>query len=82
MVLHPIHKMPTEVPKKDKVDGMKLAKGKITEPVDQITAAGNFKNLLLDIVAVGKDLVFTLPQGHTFIASPSLKVKGLAVSGQ
>lgn len=62
--------------------GFKIEKGKITEPVDQITVAGNLKNLFMDIEAVGNDLEFTMPHGHAFIASPSLKIKGLAVSGE
>ena len=61
--------------------GFKIENGKITDPVDQITIAGNLKDLFMDIEAVGNDLEFTMPHGHAFIASPSLKIKGVAVSG-
>lgn len=63
-------------------NGFLVEAGKVVRPVDQITVAGNLKDLLMDIVAVGNDLEFTFPTGSTFIASPSLKIKSLAVAGE
>lgn len=63
-------------------NGFLVENGKVVRPVDQITVAGNLKDLLLDIIAVGNDLEFTFPSGSTFIASPSLKVKSIAVAGE
>lgn len=62
--------------------GFLVKEGKIERPVDQITVAGNLKELLMDIEEVGNDLEFTFPQGNAFIASPSLKVKSLSISGE
>lgn len=62
--------------------GYLVEDGRIVRPVDQITVAGNLKDLLLDVEAVGDDLRFGLPQGGTFIASPSIKIKKLAISGE
>jgi len=61
--------------------GFMIEDGKVTFPVDQITVAGNLKDLLLGVDEVGSDLKFSMPQGNAFIASPSLKIKSLAVAG-
>jgi len=63
-------------------NGFLVENGKVVRPVDQITVAGNLKDVLKDIIAVGNDLEFTFPMGSTFIASPSLKVKSIAVAGE
>jgi PmbA protein len=55
--------------------------GKIVRPVNQITIAGNFFELLRDIELVGNDLAFALPSGSGYIGSPSIRVRQLAVSG-
>ena len=60
--------------------GYLVEKGEITRPVNQITIAGNFIAMLKDVVAVGSDLNFGLPQGSHF-GAPSLLVKSLAVAG-
>lgn len=57
--------------------GYRVEGGAVTAPVDQITVAGNFFRLLLDVEAVGSDLEFRRSFG-----SPSLLVKGLAVAGR
>ncbi len=61
--------------------GYEIKDGKITRPVNQITIAGNLFDVLKDVVYIGKDLKFALPN-HGYIGSPSLKIKGLAVSGE
>lgn len=62
-------------------NGFLVENGKMTRAVDQITVAGNLKDLLLDIEAVGNDLEFTFP-GSSFVASPSIKIKSLAIAGE
>jgi uncharacterized membrane protein YcaP (DUF421 family) len=58
-----------------------VEKGKIVRPVNQITMAGNFLEMLQDVEAVGSDLKFGMPMG-SMMGSPSLKIKGLAVAGK
>lgn len=61
--------------------GFMIENGVVTFPVDQITVAGNLKDLLLDVEEVGSDLKFSMPMGNSFIASPSLRIKSLSVAG-
>ena len=60
--------------------GFTVKGGKIEAPVNQITVAGNFYDLLMHIEAVGGDLEFHAP-GASCFGSPSLLVKGLSVAG-
>lgn len=61
--------------------GYEIEKGKIGRPVNQITIAGNFFEMLKEVEAIGDDLKFKLPsQGN--IGAPSLKIKKLSVSGE
>jgi len=60
--------------------GYLVEKGKVVRPVNQITIAGNFIEMLQDVTAIGNDLKFGLPSGSMF-GSPSLLVKKLAVAG-
>jgi PmbA protein len=57
--------------------GFLVENGEITTPVEQITVAGNFFALLNSIVKVADDL----DQLRSNIASPSIWVKGITVSG-
>jgi PmbA protein len=50
--------------------------GRLVHPVHEITIAGNLKQMLMDVDAVGTDLVF---RGAS--ASPTLRLKRLTVSG-
>jgi len=52
--------------------------GKIERPVNQITIASNFYEVLQNIEAVGEDLAFTL----SYIGSPTLKIKNISVAGE
>lgn len=54
--------------------------GRIERPVAQITVAGNFLTMLGQVEAVGNDLKFGYPMG-SYIGSPTLKIKELAISG-
>ena len=53
-----------------------IEKGQLSFPVHEVTIAGNLKQMLLDVDAVGSDLVF---RGSS--ASPTLRVKRMTVSG-
>ena len=63
-----------------KAAGFLVENGAIVRPVSNITIAGNFVSLMKDVVAVGSDLRFGMPQGGYF-GSPSILVSGLAVAG-
>lgn len=58
-------------------EGFKVEKGKITSPINQITIAGNFYEILKNIDAVGNDLKFN----SSAVGSPSLIIKNINVSG-
>ena len=53
-----------------------IEKGRLVHPVHEITIAGNLKQMLLDVDAVGSDLVF---RGSS--ASPTLRIKRMTISG-
>ncbi len=57
--------------------GFVIENGKETKPVALITIAGNFLKLLSDVVAVGNDT----KTGYYGITCPSIKLKGIQVSG-
>ncbi len=61
--------------------GYRIEGGKPVKPVDQITVAGNFYDLLLQMRAVGSDLEFGQP-GRSCFGSPSLFVGELTVAGK
>jgi PmbA protein len=61
--------------------GFEIENGKIKRPVEQITVAGNYFELLKNIEEVGTDLRFGLP-GGAYIGSPSLKIRNLAIAGE
>lgn len=53
-----------------------IEKGRLAHPVHEVTIAGNLKQMLLDVDAVGSDLEF---RGAS--ASPTLRIKKMTVSG-
>lgn len=61
--------------------GYEIKGGKIAGPVEQITVAGNYFEMLKNIEEVGSDLKFGLP-GEAYIGSPSLKIKKLSIAGE
>lgn len=61
--------------------GYEIEDGKIKRPVEQITVAGNYFELLKNIEEVASDLKFGLP-GGAYIGSPSIKIKKLSVAGE
>jgi PmbA protein len=56
--------------------GLWIENGEFTFPVQEITIAGNLKEMLRNISAVGNDLVF---RGAT--ASPTVRVDGMTIAG-
>jgi len=61
--------------------GYLIEGGKITRPVEQITVAGNYFEMLKNIEEIGSDLKFGLP-GESYIGSPSIKIKKLSIAGE
>jgi PmbA protein len=61
-------------------DGFLIEDGKISRPVEQITVAGNFYELLKNIKTIGNDLRFH-STGAGGIGMPSLLISGLNISG-
>ncbi|MFZ7946047.1 TldD/PmbA family protein [Neobacillus sp. 19] len=57
-------------------NGFYVADGKIQYPVNLMTIAGNFYQLLKDVEEIGEDLIFPL----TPVGSPSVLVKSLSVT--
>ena len=55
---------------------MWIENGEIAYPVEEITIAGNLKDMYKNIVAIGSDLVF---RGAS--AAPTVRVEGMMVAG-
>lgn len=63
-----------------KAAGFLVENGAVVRPVSNITVAGNFVSMMKDVIAVGSDLRFGMPQGG-YVGSPSVLVSGLTVAG-
>jgi len=61
-------------------DGYYVEDGKIVKPVEQITVAGNFYELLKNIETVGSDLKIRVI-GMSGLGAPSILVNGLSIAG-
>ncbi|MGZ4812876.1 MAG: TldD/PmbA family protein [Terriglobales bacterium] len=57
--------------------GLWISGGELAFPVEEITVAGNLKDMLLNIADVGSDLEF-----RGAIAAPTLRMEGLTVAGE
>ena len=57
--------------------GMWISNGELAYPVEEITVAGNLKELFFNISEIGNDLEF-----RGAVAAPTLRVDGLAVGGE
>jgi PmbA protein len=57
--------------------GMWIHNGEVTYPVEEITVAGNLKDMLFNLTAVGSDLEF-----RGAVASPTIRIDGLTVAGE
>lgn len=62
--------------------GFLVENGQKIRPVNQITLAGNYYDLLRSCEAVGSDLFFAIPSGSASIGSPSFLVRGMKVAGK
>jgi len=56
--------------------GLWIEDGVFTHPVEEITIAGNLKEMYRNIVAIGNDLVF-----RSSAASPTIRVEGMTIAG-
>jgi PmbA protein len=57
--------------------GLWISGGELAYPVEEITVAGNLKDLFLNISEIGNDLEF-----RGAVASPTIRVDGLTVGGE
>jgi PmbA protein len=57
--------------------GLWIQNGELTFPVEEITVAGNLKDMLLNVSEIGSDLQF-----RSAIASPTLRIDGMTVAGE
>lgn len=62
--------------------GFEIKNGNIVGPVEQITIAGNYFEVLKNIKMIGNDLKFSLPSGSSYIGSPSILINKLSISGK
>ncbi len=57
--------------------GMWISKGEFAFPVEEITVAGNLKDMLFNVSEIGSDLEF-----RGSVACPTLRIDGLTVAGE
>src|SRR5271169_6564622 len=57
--------------------GIWIENGELTYPVEEITVAGNLKDMFFNIAEIGNDLEF-----RGSIASPTLRIEGMTVAGE
>ncbi len=57
--------------------GLWIENGQLTYPVQEITVAGNLKEMLRNITAIGSDLVF-----RSASAAPTLRIDGMTIAGE
>jgi PmbA protein len=57
--------------------GMWIANGELTYPVEEITVAGNLRDMLNNVVDIGNDLEF-----RGSIAAPTIRIDGMTVAGE
>ncbi len=57
--------------------GLRISAGELTYPVEEITVAGNLKDMFMNISEVANDLEF-----RGAIASPTIRIDGLTVGGE
>ena len=62
-------------------EGFLIENGKIGKPVNQITIADNFFDVLMKVEALANDVDYTTPES-THIQSPSLLIPDVSVAGE
>ena len=63
-------------------EGFLVENGRISSPVEQITIADNFYNLLNKVEKIGNDLLFQPPSGAGSTGAPSVFIREIAISGE
>lgn len=56
--------------------GLWIENGELTHAVEEVTIAGNLREMLMNVTAIGSDLVF-----RGSVASPTLRIDGMTVAG-
>ncbi len=56
--------------------GVWIEKGELTVPVEEVTIAGNLRDMLMQIEAIGRDL-----PPHRGVASPTIKIGRMTIAG-
>jgi PmbA protein len=56
--------------------GLWIESGQLTHAVEEITIAGNLGEMLMNVTAIGNDLVF-----RGSVASPTLRIDGMTIAG-
>ena len=56
--------------------GLWIENGQLTHAVEEVTIAGNLAEMLINITAIGNDLVF-----RGSVASPTLRIDGMTIAG-
>jgi PmbA protein len=56
--------------------GLMIENGQLTHAVEEITIAGNLAEMLMNVTAIGNDLVF-----RGSVASPTLRINGMTIAG-
>lgn len=56
--------------------GLWIENGKLTHAVEEVTVAGNLAEMLMNVTAIGNDLVF-----RGAVAAPTLRIDGMTVAG-
>jgi len=56
--------------------GLWIENGELTHAVEEVTIAGNLAEMLMNITAIGNDLVF-----RGAVASPTLRIDGMMIAG-
>jgi len=57
--------------------GLWIENGELTYPVQEVTVAGNLKEMFRNITAIGNDLVF-----RGSVTSPTLRIDGMTIAGE
>jgi len=57
--------------------GLWIENGELTYPVQEVTVAGNLKEMFRNIAAIGNDLTF-----RSSVASPTLRIDGMTIAGE
>lgn len=57
--------------------GLWIENGELAYPVEEITVAGNLKDMLHNISSIGNDLIF-----RSAVACPTIRIEGMTIAGE